>query len=354
MKSIVVVLALAIAALANAAGTGMPMMKGLNTPTDLAALVDKALQRDATGHSLLDAARCKRDGSCATAHDYYHGIRLAHPSAKLDNIAELPRYLRSLVKQPAPSGEWFMSRILVRGEKRTYDHLGWHRAFFKGEDAWSDVNTGEYILAGFCENVVEAQKSPVAEKETPIKIRDRTPAIPPTSGAVAKCPDVYVINVNVWGRNALKLSGVEQTHAKEELGQGRFAGTPHVSSTHGRQLREAYAEGKLKRSEAERAFRVSLIMTPESEGSSQEITKEEALGDIIVTGLRELMFTAKQLKDWDAVRLVVVNGDVLSPPRFNGTGLRELRFFNRLPRTTFGEWDNNYSKNCIMNVHFIE
>lgn len=156
---------------AHAAGTGMPMMKGLKNPTELATLVERSLASDPTGKKLLDPARCKRDGSCATAYDYFHGIQIAHPSAKLGDIAELPRYLRSLVKQPAPEGEWNMSRLLVKGEKRTYDHMGWHRAFFKGEDAWDDPNTGEHILAGFCENVVGSQRSPVAEKVTPVKVR---------------------------------------------------------------------------------------------------------------------------------------------------------------------------------------
>lgn len=138
----------------QAAGTGMPMMKGLKSPTELATLVERSLKSDPTGKRLLDPARCKKDGSCATAYDYFYGIGLAHPSAKLDSIAELPRYLRSLVKKSAPTGEWYMSRMLVKGAKHTYDHAGWKRAFFKGEVVWDDLNTGEHILAGDCGNIV--------------------------------------------------------------------------------------------------------------------------------------------------------------------------------------------------------
>lgn len=202
-KIIAVTLALAFMALANVAhgtGTGMPMMKGLNTPTELAALVDLALKVDQTGHSLLDPVRCKKDGSCATAHDYFYGIQLAHPSAKLGDIADLPRYLRSLVKQPAPTGEWFMSRLLVNGEKRKYDHVGWHRAFFKGEEVWDDPNTGEHILAGFCENIVGSLKSPAPEKETPMKVRDTTPAVTATVGCSKA---FYTLVAHVWSCKAL-------------------------------------------------------------------------------------------------------------------------------------------------------
>lgn len=162
---------------AQAAGTGMPMMKGLKNPTELATLVDRSLKSDPTGKKLLDSARCKKDGSCATAHDYFQGIQRAHPSAKLGNIAELPRYLRSLVKQPAPAGEWYMSRMLVRGEKHTYDHAGWKRAFFKGEFVWDDPNTGEHILAGDCGNIVAPR---------PIK-----PEVPPEK-MVVTCAKVHI------------------------------------------------------------------------------------------------------------------------------------------------------------------
>lgn len=139
---------------ARATGTGMPMMEGLKNPTELATLVEKSLAIDPSGKKQLDPARCKQNGSCATAYDYFYGIGLAHQSAKLENIAELPRYLRSLKSQPHPAGKWHLSRLLVRGEQHTYDAKGWTRAFSSGEIVWNDVNTGEHILAGDCGNVI--------------------------------------------------------------------------------------------------------------------------------------------------------------------------------------------------------
>lgn len=151
---VVLPLLVAFSSKAHAAGTGMPMMEGLKNPTELAALVEESLKSDPTGKKLLDPARCKKNGSCATAYDYFYGIGLAHPSAKLENIAELPRYLESLRSDPAPEGKWHLSRLLVRGEQHTYDAKGWTRAFFSGETVWSDRNTSERILAGDCGNVI--------------------------------------------------------------------------------------------------------------------------------------------------------------------------------------------------------
>ncbi|MFI5260423.1 MAG: hypothetical protein ACHQU0_01340 [Candidatus Paceibacteria bacterium] len=144
--------------------TGMPLMKGVKTPTDLAALVDSSLKVDKTGKQVLDPKRCKMTGSCATAEDYFLGINAAHRNAHLGDITDLSRYLRSLVKKPAPAGEWHMSRLLVKGDSHRYDATGWHRAFFKGEAAWYDINTGEPILAEECNNVVGERYVPLVAK----------------------------------------------------------------------------------------------------------------------------------------------------------------------------------------------
>ncbi|OGG39765.1 hypothetical protein A2118_01835 [Candidatus Kaiserbacteria bacterium GWA2_50_9] len=170
---------------------------------------------------------------------------------------------------------------------------------------------------------------------------------------VGQCPDVYTLKINVWEHKALTLPGVEATHANEEYGTRLFSDAK-VSRKHGRQFRIAYKEGKLQRSAVEHAFRVSFIMTPEAQGGSSEITKEEPVGDVAVTGLRELQFTRAQLNQWDAIRVVAVNGDVTSPPAFNGTGLKENRYFNHLPGKKLGEWENNPVPDCIMNEHWIE
>lgn len=167
------------------------------------------------------------------------------------------------------------------------------------------------------------------------------------------CPDVYTLKVNVWKSDAMNLSGVAQTHAKESL-EEKFVGPSHVSRTHGRQFREANAKTLLW-STTPHEFRVSFIMTPESSGGAPTITSEEIVGDVKVVGMRELRFAVAQLKQWDAIRVVpIVDGNILSPPRYSKTGLQELRYFNRLPGKKFGEWDDNPVPDCIMNEHWIE
>lgn len=352
-KIIKAVLALAIAALASSAfatGTGMPMMKGLKDPTELASLVDSALQRDPTGKTLLDAARCKKSGSCASAYNYFYGIQKRHPNAKLEDIAELPRYLRSLVEQPAPAGVWQISRLLVHGSTYTYDPTGWHRAFLQGEKVWSDVNTGEPTLAGNCGNVIgDGPTNPAKTPPKPVPVA--TPADAPAP--IASCPDKYVIVTYVWDNRALKLPGVEQTAAREAMLE-QFSGAVHVSRTHGKQLRDAYAEGKIGQSETARVYQMSLIMTPEATGGSSEITEELVLGNVTMKGHHKQSFTRAQIDKWDAVRLAPLADDFSSPPPYVVTGLNELRFFFHLPGTKLGDWDGNYSKNCLMYRHLIE
>lgn len=173
------------------------------------------------------------------------------------------------------------------------------------------------------------------------------------SGPIGACPDVYTLKVDVWRHEALKLPGVERTQAQEELAE-KFVGGPHVSRMHGRQIREAYAAGRAARSDVPRKFRVSLIMTPEARGGEPTITSEQVTGDVTVTGLRELRFTRAQLNEWDAIRVIAIDGDVVSPPRYHRTGLHEIRFFNHLPNTILGEWDGNPVPDCVMNEHWIE
>lgn len=215
---------------------------------------------------------------------------------------------------------------------------------------WTSVHEGKIyylFLPWVCYNWSTSIASTQSSQTKPL-------ALPSATGIIAKCPEVYFLKVNVWERGALKLPGVEITHAKEESGQKQFAGVPHVSKTHGGQFRRAYAAGQLQRSSTAHAFRVSLIMTPESQGGAQNITADEVLGDIEVAGLYELQFTREQVGKWDAIRLVALKDGVVSPPRFSATGVHELRFFNRLPGKKLGEWDNNPDSDCLMNVHVIE
>ncbi len=227
-------------------------------------------------------------------------------------------------------------------------------------EEWSvDWNEKKWtvVLPAVCFNLLGKPTSVPPQKEVPPKKE-----IPPSvayspSKPIGACPDVYLLKVNVWDNRAFYLHGVELTHAKEDLGLKRkFQGVPHVSRTHGKQFREAYAAGSIGRSAVAHRFQVSLIMTPGSGDSDDaSITEEQILGDITVTtGLHELRFTRAQLERWNAIRLVEANGDVVSPPASGLTGLHELRFFNRLPGKKLGEWDNNPVPDCIMNQHWIE
>lgn len=230
----------------------------------------------------------------------------------------------------------------------------WHRQCLSNEQVLT--YKGQPLISLTCLNAA----IPVVSLGT----RTQAPTAPNSqfakpSGTIAVCPDVYTLKVNVWENKAITLPNVGTTHAKEELAKKelkeRFVGVAHVSRTHGGQFRKAYAAGELHRSAVAHGFRVSLTMTPESSGGESTISSEQVLGDITVTGLRELQFTRAQLEQWDMIRLApIVNDGIKSPPRSNITGLHELRFFNHLPGKKLGEWEDNPVPDCIMNEHWIE
>lgn len=217
--------------------------------------------------------------------------------------------------------------------------------------SWTFTGAGktEILYLPFaCFNWSSAFGSPVVPAQPPSPLK-------PINGS---CPEVYTLKVNVWARSAFALSGVERTHAREEIEEHfvyKLHDSKHVSRNHDRQFREAYAAGKIARSSVAYAFRVSFIMTPEARGGEPTITEEQFHSDITVTGMYELRLTRSQLEKWDAIRLIPIeDGGILSPPRYHLTGLHELRFFNHLPGTTLGEWDGNPVPDCIMNEHWIE
>jgi hypothetical protein len=125
-------------------------MKGLKGPEELADLVDASLKKDSSGNSKLDAARCKLNGSCATANDYFNGIREKHPSSGLQDVSQLSRYIRGL-KNALAKGEFYSARMVG-------NHLdmksGFHRVLAPGEYAWYDTQTGESILMENCGNIM--------------------------------------------------------------------------------------------------------------------------------------------------------------------------------------------------------
>jgi hypothetical protein len=168
------------------------------------------------------------------------------------------------------------------------------------------------------------------------------------------CPETYTLVVKVWEHKALSMPGVEQTH-KAEQGEHNFVGTEHVSRKHGAQFRAAHARGELAESSVPRRFRVSLINTPQDRTGETRIDREEEVGIVTITGSKELLFKAQQLKDWDAIRIIALDDDgIASPPIFAGTGRHEMRFFNKLKGASQGEWDNPLEKQCLKREHWIE
>lgn len=168
------------------------------------------------------------------------------------------------------------------------------------------------------------------------------------------CPETYTLVVKVWEHKALSMPGVERTHKAEESGRN-FVGTEHVSRKHGAQFRAAHAKGELAESSIPRKFRVSLINTPQDRTGETRIDQEKEVGIVTITGSEKLLFTAQELKDWDAIRVVALDDDgIASPPVFAGTGRHEMRFFNKLRGTSQGEWDNPLEMQCLKREHWIE
>lgn len=173
------------------------------------------------------------------------------------------------------------------------------------------------------------------------------------------CPNVYHLKVYVYQKDAIKLPGVAQTMAKEEMEEHFVYGRhdpEHVSRTHYTQFQKALAAGELRHSTNAHVFRVSLIMTPESAGGEPIITEEISLGEITVKDtFYEISLLLAQIEKWDAIRIVPIeDGRIQSPPRYHKTGLHEMRFFFHLPNTKHGEWDSNPDPDCVMGEAWIE
>lgn len=160
-------------------------------------------------------------------------------------------------------------------------------------------------------------------------------------------PGPYTLKLNAWEKAALGLPGVSQTAAVEERGS-TFTGEWHVSKMHGPQFRKALADGSLRRSTTPHTIRISLIATPEARGGSSTITSEFIIRDETVVGMLPVQFGQDDLLGWDAIRFVVLDDGIVSPPVCYVTGVRELRFFR-------DEWNNNPTpEDKTMNVHLIE
>jgi len=129
---------------------GAPLMKGLSGPEELADLIDKSLAKDSSGDTLLDAARCKLNGSCATPNDYLTGFHVWHPNVSV-TLEGLAKYIRGLHKATA-DGEYYSARMVGRHLDLT---SGFKRKLMQGEYAWFDTQTGDAMLFSNCGNIMK-------------------------------------------------------------------------------------------------------------------------------------------------------------------------------------------------------
>jgi len=132
---------------------------GLNHPRELADLIDRSLAGDSTGKTMINAAKCLEDGSCAAPINYLESFQAKDPHGgwTLENLAEK---LRTLALNCDMDGVYQMDRIMVvRGTRlgRT-DLNGMQRSFERlngrNECAWVNPATGRPVLAEKCTNPV--------------------------------------------------------------------------------------------------------------------------------------------------------------------------------------------------------
>lgn len=128
---------------------------GLETPSELADLVEANLRQHADGRTMLDAARCRANGSCAAPINYLESFQQKDPHGgwTLENMAQKMRTLRLDCDM---DGIYQMDRIRVApgSSLGTTDLNGMNRAFADGECAWVNPDTGRPVLAENCTNPV--------------------------------------------------------------------------------------------------------------------------------------------------------------------------------------------------------
>ncbi|MDQ1299972.1 MAG: hypothetical protein QG636_640 [Patescibacteria group bacterium] len=127
---------------------------GAQSPTEIAVLVERSLATDPTGRTMLDAAKCRRDGSCAAPINYVESFRAHDPRGNV-TLQNLGAYLRSLRIDCTISGRYQMDRIIFRsGTLGQTDVNGMSRSFLRNECAWVNPETGRPVLAQNCANPV--------------------------------------------------------------------------------------------------------------------------------------------------------------------------------------------------------
>ncbi|MBI2025680.1 hypothetical protein HYT04_02760, partial [Candidatus Kaiserbacteria bacterium] len=152
--------AAAVPMVANAA-VGKPFLHGVNSPSELAGKIEASLAKDPSGKTMLDSARCKKDGSCASPIHYLQALQKVNPGAHLTGVAQVPDFLRALKVVDAPAGEYWISCLKPSGKSTFQVEIHClSRSFKAGEKAWVDPKTNVIVFASDCTNVVEKPAPP--------------------------------------------------------------------------------------------------------------------------------------------------------------------------------------------------
>ena len=128
---------------------------GATDPQQLANLVERALRRDPTGRTMLDPAKCIRDGSCAAPLNYVESFNAHDPEGGW-TLENLVAKLRQLRLDCHVEGIYQMDRIALaaRSSFGRSDINGMSRSFRPNECAWVNPETGRPVLAQHCTNPV--------------------------------------------------------------------------------------------------------------------------------------------------------------------------------------------------------
>lgn len=128
---------------------------GLETPSELADLVEANLREHPDGRTMLDAARCRANGSCAAPINYLESFQQKDPHGGW-TLANMAQKMRTLRLDCDMDGIYQMDRIRVApgSSLGTTDLNGMSRAFADGECAWVNPDTGQPVLAENCTNPV--------------------------------------------------------------------------------------------------------------------------------------------------------------------------------------------------------
>lgn len=144
---------------------------GLNNPSELAALIEESLRQDPTGRTMLNAAKCRQDGSCGAPINYLESFQDKDPHGgwTLENMAQ---NLRSLVIDCEVEGVYQMDRIRVVGNASLgeTDLNGMSRTF-EDDCAWVNPSTGRPVLARRCTNPV-GQRIDIVCVYVNVEVRD--------------------------------------------------------------------------------------------------------------------------------------------------------------------------------------